>query len=257
MPNLPTSDLLELLTSPDPEQRDEIAYTQLAERISAGAEDGQLLLIGERLVKSLRDENVYARSFASLVLAEVLTRDAVIRELDRQTIQSWMNAFAQWYLGEEDLRGFDAHLGWLHSVAHGADAIGAFGQAPHLGRVELTELLVIARDRVLSSRTTLFANHEDDRVALAMALVLTRPELSPAQRVSWLKDVEDALSSGRPGPVPAWVSNTLHTLRALYLLVDRGGRLPGDPSIPISVPDRKAVADAIASAVRKVFPFME
>lgn len=256
MHDAPTSDLLDLLTSPDPRQRDEIAYTQLAERISAGDEDGQLLLIGERLVNRFHDENVYARSFASLVLAEVVTRDALIGELDPATIRTWLTAFSHWYLSEEDLRGFDAQLGWLHAVAHGADAIGAFAQGPHLRSVELTGLLGLARDRVLSSRTTLFANHEDDRVALAMALVLARPELSGVERVGWLRDVEDALSSGGPGPVPAWVSNTLHTLRALYLLVDRGGHSPGDPSTPISVPDRDVVTASIASAVRQVFPFI-
>lgn len=205
MPDMPTSDLLDLLASPDPRQRDEIAYTQLAVRMSAGDEDGHSLVIGERLLNCFHDEKVSARSFASLVLAEVVTRDALIGELDPATIRTWLMAFSRWYLSEEDLRGFDAQLGWLHAVAHGADAIGAFAQVPHLRSVELTGLLGLARDRVLSSGTTLFANHEDDRFALAMALVLARTELSGAERVGWLRPVEDALSSGEPGPVPAWV----------------------------------------------------
>jgi hypothetical protein len=70
-----------------------------------------LLLIGEHLVSRFHDENVYARSFASLVLAEVVTRDALIGELDPETIRTWLTAFSQWYLSEEDLRGFDAQLG--------------------------------------------------------------------------------------------------------------------------------------------------
>jgi len=109
---------------------------------------------------------------------------------------------------------------------------------------------------VLFSGRTLFVNHEDDRVALAMVLALARAELSPAERVGWLSDVEDARSLGDPGPVPAWVSNTLHTLRALYALVDRGGHSPGEPSTPISVPDRMLVTQGIANSLRQVFPYI-
>ncbi|HET9092255.1 MAG TPA: DUF2785 domain-containing protein [Acidimicrobiales bacterium] len=256
MPDLATADLLDLLTSADPHERDEVAYTELAGRITSGGEDGSLLVIGDRLVGYFEDGRVYARSFAALVLAEVVTRDAMIGALDPAAVHRWLAAFSDWYLEEQDLRGFDDDLGWLHAVAHGADAIGAFARHRLLRRGELGGLLRLARDRVLSSGATLFAAHEDDRVALAMALVLARPEVGGDESVRWLNALEGAFASGEPGPVPPWVSNTVHTLRALYVLVHEGGHVPGEPSRSFSVPDRDLVTGAIARTLRELFPFI-
>lgn len=255
MPATSTCELLGLLSSPDPHLRDEVAYTQLAERITGGLEDGRLLAIGEHVVKLFDDARIQARSFAALVLAEIVARDAQVDDLDPASIRRWLEAFSGWYGQEEDLRGFDAQLGWLHAVAHGADAIAAFAGSRHLEHDDLTGLLALARDRVLRSGTARFADHEDDRVALAMSLVLARHELSSSERVDWLASVGAALSTGEPGPVPAWVSNTLHTLKALYVLADRGILRPGDPPVLISVPGAEAVTAAIASVLRLVFRF--
>ena len=47
------------------------------------------------------------------------------------------------------LRGFVPGKGWAHAVAHGADALGALAQSPHLGANELTVLLDVLADRLL------------------------------------------------------------------------------------------------------------
>lgn len=247
-------ELLELLGSPDPHLRDDVAYLELAERITSGAEDGRLSLLGDRLSEFFSDERIQARSFASLVLAEVVLRASHTGEVGRETLRGWLGEFSDWYRTEEDLRGFDATLGWLHAVAHGADAIGAFARNRHLQPVELVVLLELARDRVLCSRGPLYADHEEYRLALALALVLARPELSSFERVDWLGGVKEEFLLLEPGPVPARISNAVRTLQALYLFVDRGIDLPGEA--PSEVPGRTEVMAALAGVLRQLFAFI-
>ena len=48
----------------------------------------------------------------------------------------WGDRLATWFLTERDTRGFVPGKGWAHAVAHGADAIGALGESPHLAGAE-------------------------------------------------------------------------------------------------------------------------
>uniref|UniRef100_UPI0036D414D2 DUF2785 domain-containing protein n=1 Tax=Sphingopyxis terrae TaxID=33052 RepID=UPI0036D414D2 len=71
--------------------------------------------------------DIQARSFAALVLARVLDRvRAVPQVVAEETTDRWYGAFAAWFPAEVDTRGWDDTLGWLHAVAHGADAAAAF-----------------------------------------------------------------------------------------------------------------------------------
>lgn len=253
----PTDALVDLLASPDPHERDDVAYRQLVERVNAGAEDGRLGPLGDRGAALLAHQEIQARTFGALVLAEATGRDAVTAELPAPTVHGWQEALCRWYLGEEDLRGWDPALGWLHAVAHGSDALGALGRSRHTTRDRLVSLLAVARDRVLTTGDTeLFASAEEDRIGFAMALVLTRPELSEHDATGWIEPIRRSFADGEPGPVPAWVSNTAHTLRSLYVFVDRGVIAPEDGTSPLAVPHRRAVLDALATTLRTTFPLL-
>ena len=52
-------------------------------------------------------------------------------------ILEWGDRIATWFLRERDLRGFVPGKGWAHAIAHGADALGALGESPHLAGPEL------------------------------------------------------------------------------------------------------------------------
>jgi hypothetical protein len=47
----------------------------------------------------------------------------------------------RWYVGEQDLRGHDPEVGWVQTVAHGADFFGACGAAGVGGPGALLEAL--------------------------------------------------------------------------------------------------------------------
>jgi hypothetical protein len=249
-----TGELLVQLTSPDPHTRDETAYARLVERVGSGDEDGRLADLGERSITLLAHPEIQARTFGALMVAEVVARDGAARELPASTVHRWQDVLCGWYLAEDDLRGWDPDLGWLHAVAHGADALGAFGRSAHTTRDRLAALLVVACDRVLRTGDILLANAEEDRVAFAIALVLTRPELSESDAVCWLDPVRAAFAAGEPGPLPAWVSNTSNTLRSLYVFADRGVKAPEDMETLVPLPHRGQILDALAQALRETFP---
>ena len=134
MSNLPTPRLARL-SSPDPHERDEFAYTELARRIAGGEEDHVLARLGDLMAASFSDPEIQARTLAALILAKVVSRDRVTNMAGQSSVTRWRDAFAAWYQSEENLRGWDDRVGRLHAIAHAADALGAFGRSPRLGPV--------------------------------------------------------------------------------------------------------------------------
>jgi hypothetical protein len=211
------ADLAEALADPDPRIRDGAAYAVLATWIERGILDRQLNSLGATMAGRFSDVRIQARTFAALVLAWVVERGAYD--------EGWARAFADWYPAETDLRGHDSRLGWLHAVAHGADLLGVLGRDP---RVRPEWMLEVGARRMLADTQFVWRDSEDDRLGYAMALILARPHLTIAQSTRWLDLVDEKFATAEPGPVPPYASNTIRTLRMLYLLADRGVRAEED-----------------------------
>lgn len=239
------AELVDMLASPDPQIRDEIAFSALASWVDDGVvPDDQLRTLGDLMLQRFEAEQVQARSFAALALAVIVGSRGVCEV-------RWVDAFESWYTTETDLRGHHDTLGWLHAVAHGADLLGTFGLRLE---VEPRRMLDLATARMLTATDTVWHDLEHDRLAHALGKVLTRQDLSTENASAWLDPVAKALSGGQRGPVPAHVSNTLHTLRTLYMLVSRGVRV--GPSQVLPVPRRELVLDRVAEALHPATPWM-
>ncbi|MFE6870631.1 DUF2785 domain-containing protein [Kitasatospora sp. NPDC057692] len=246
----PTPELLAAvsaaLRSPDPHVRDTLAYEQLCRWVPLLGPQERLAL-GDEMAGRLADPEIQARTFAPLVLAELADAGA--------HRPAWLDAFARWYPGESDLRGWDPALGWLHAVAHGADYLAALGRGPLLA--DPTPLLELAAARLLAPTDHVLDAMEDDRLGRAAAQILTRPELTERQALGWLDPIA-AQPPRRPSAtgrgVPPVVSNTLRTLRMLYVLADRGVRLDrgGDP---VPLPHSAALRERIAGILVVNSPF--
>jgi hypothetical protein len=247
-------ELCRMLRSPDPRVRDDTAYPILASWTARGVLDGHLDTLGDRMAEGLGAEEIQSRTFAALILAAVVLRDARTGELAADRVPRWLAGFAAWWRTEDDLRGWDPRLGWLHAAAHGADTLRAFGRSPRLDVADLRGLLALAVDRLLVDAGHLFADGEDDRIAYALASVLSRAELSVADATRWLDRIHAAVTAGEPGPVPAWASNTLRTLASLYVFADRGVRWyepeAGAHGGPVELPHARAVKDRIATILQ-------
>jgi Protein of unknown function (DUF2785) len=234
------TDLAGALADPDPQVRDGAAYGVLATWIKRGVLDAQLSWLGDTMAARFADARIQARTFAPLVLEWVIERGGFD--------PAWVRAFEQWYPAETDLRGYDAELGWLHAVAHGADLLGTLGRHR---QVQPEEMLELAARRMLTDSSFVWRDQEDDRLGYAMARTLSRPGLTTEQSTSWLDLVDSRFAAGEPGPVPPFASNTIRTLRMLYLLADRGVRsAPGEEAEPFA--NREEVMQRVASSLSVV-----
>ncbi|WP_051969759.1 DUF2785 domain-containing protein [Kitasatospora azatica] len=239
------AELSAALRSPDPAVRDEHAYVGLVELIPKLSSE-QRQALGDEMAERFADPEVQARTFAPLILAALVKHGAYAPH--------WLSAFADWYLAEQDLRGYDAELGWLHAVAHGADLLGAFGVHSPADPVALLEL---GAARMVAPTAQVWDALEDDRLAYALAGILTGPGLTEAQSVGWLDRVAAMFAAGEPGPVPAEASNTIRTLWLLHLCAVRGVRPTrrGDaPAVPLT--HAGAVADRLAELLAIPSPFL-
>lgn len=245
------AELVEALASPDPVLRDEQAYPVLITWVVRGELDERLGALGDRMIAMLRHPEIQARTFAVLIVAGAVHRDSAAGVLDDATVRRWLDAFVDWYLSETDLRGWNDERGWLHAVAHGADALDEFGASPRLGVADVVRLLEVAATRLTTATDHLFAHQEDDRLAYALTHLLARPELSADAAVGWLDPVRRFFEAGEPGSVPPHVSNTIRTLRCLYVMVDRGVRTEDTVTRP---PHRAQLLTALGDTLATAFP---
>ncbi|MFF0474859.1 DUF2785 domain-containing protein [Streptomyces sp. NPDC004284] len=235
-------ELSRALADPDPLVRDGAPYTVLATWIARGAiEESRRLELGDEMAARFDDPRTEARTFAPLVL------DMLVRAGDFKA--DWVDAFERWYPAERDLRGHDATLGWLHAVAHGADLLASFGRHPEVAPVRMLDL---AAARLTAPTDHVYDQLEDDRLARAVALVLTRTDLSESEAVGWLAPIADRFGADRIStPVPAHISNCLRTLRLLHLLADRGVRPTSEqPAQPLA--HREAVKSGVAAVLDRI-----
>ena len=252
-------DLCEMLTAPDPVTRDKVGYGLLWEMVGRGDVDGGLRALGDRQAAQLAHPEIQARTFAPLVLVAVLLRDEVTQELDAASVHRWLDAFLGWYTGETDLRGYDDHLGWLHAVAHGADAVEAFSRSRHLDTADLVRLLDAVATRLVTPTEYLFAHGEDDRIGSAVTALLLRDDLTAENATAWLDPVRAALDSVKPGPLSCSMSNTVRTLNSLYVSCHRGVRLydPAGHKRPLARPPHQdAVLEAVAGSIRALYSYL-
>ncbi|MGW4471623.1 DUF2785 domain-containing protein [Nonomuraea sp. NPDC004354] len=230
------------LRDPDPGIRDGEPYVVLRTWIERDVIDaGRRAKLGAVMAERFADPEIQARTFAPLVLDMIVKRG----DFDPE----WLAAFARWYAAEADLRGHDPRLGWLHAVAHGADLLGTFGVHP---RVDPAAMLDLAAARLLARTGYLFAEQEDDRLAQAVARVLTRRELSEEQSLAWLDPIEADFAAIGSGPTPVYASNGMRTLRTLYILADLGVRTSRGAR-PVPLRHAAAIKARLAEVLALVF----
>ena len=138
-----TAELTDMLASPDPELRDDIAYSTLAAwiyqtRVLDGAALRTLIAsllgnltagIGER-----GTDGVFRRSFSALTLSAVVARDNAAPFLTAEEFRRIEQAALAYLRTEQDLRGYDPEHGWMHSAAHTADLLKFIGRSRFLSR---------------------------------------------------------------------------------------------------------------------------
>ena len=221
----------EYLGHPDPHIRDELVYPALYTWITQALSAEQLryvlrlLLDSEHLFFKLGqadDETVLVRSFTLLQIVAVLDKHQQQPFLSPVEVQQLVPVLLRYLAGEQDLRGYDALLGWLHAAAHAADAVGTLAKCHELSGAAVKELLGGLQN--MAGRDRAYTDGEDERIAAAMSNALLRTELTPVECLGWLESFQKQVQTYAELDMPAGYANFInikHTLRALYFSLRR------------------------------------
>ncbi len=225
-------ELTMLLGHPDPELRDDIAYTTLVQwmyvkRVVPEAERLRLMRVWQANLRAGIGEqgtpSVLRRSFSALALAILPGLDNEAPFLGRDAFSAILTSTLTYLRDERDVRGFDPTLGWLHSVAHTADVLRFLGRSRHLAKTEQAAILTAINDK-LSAVTTPLVHGEDERLARAVLSLAARPDFDEAAFAEFLKPL-----TGRPAGAPTEVSlaqgqNRRHLLTAMFAVMSADTR---------------------------------
>lgn len=183
-----------LLASTDPVLRDEVAYSAaerwiLRDKRLAPADLRQVLQMWTANLDDglggMADDRVFKRSFSALCLSVVAAADLQAPFLEPAEAQAFFDRMLDYFQRERDLRGFDAARGWMHSVAHTADALKFLLRNPKLAAGSDARVLAAVRAKI-ESRDGVFAWGENDRMALALHAAVRRSDADAAALEAWV-----------------------------------------------------------------------
>jgi hypothetical protein len=248
-------ELVTWLPSPDPELRDDLAYSILARWISEPSQlsDQQLLTLLPPLQQNLAGnigeqgtDSVFRRSFSALTLASFAERDLRQPFLSPAQYRALLESAEAYLHDERDTRGFDPAKGWIHSTAHTADLLAALARNPHFTPADQQALFAAVEQR-LSSAGRIYTYGEQDRLAVALLSFILREDFELSYFESWLQAMQqtDTAVSQKSPPDPvtlALFENHTYLLEALL------ARMP--TQTPLSAKAAQA-RDAARAAIRQ------
>jgi hypothetical protein len=243
-------ELSTLLGSPDPELRDDLAYSILGTWIHHN-------LVSQTALLSLTDEwranltsgigergtnSVLKRSFSALCLSESAKREAKAAFMGSQRYHSLVSEAIAYLQAELDLRGYDADLHWIHATAHTADLLGALADSPMLTKDEAASILRAIAAR-LSTAPEVYTQGEQDRLAAAVVSVIRRNDFDVAGFEPWLAALQNEDRD-------VWTQTSVASLARYqnhnYLLQALTVRLSLEPASPRSEQYRTDVLKVLA-----------
>lgn len=242
-----TPELLALLGSPDPELRDEVAYYTLSAWIERGHySPDSLRAMAQRMDANLRvgigerdSDSALLRSFSVLMLAEVLAYDGRLSFLDDAEAHALLDNVLVYLAAEQDLRGYDQRVGWVHATAHTADALAQFAQHRSTAGEHLLRILEGIGAKMKAPTDRIYIDDEDQRMVTAVIAVMRRGVVPLPALAAWAdgiaKPAHRDWTAAFLNPRENIARHNARTfLRSLYLRLAIGA-------------DRPATADALAA----------
>jgi len=228
-----------MLASPDPELRDDLAYSILATWIYRGNVLSTPTLIAltdewrGNLKSGIGEAGTYSvlkRSFSVLCLSEIAKRESKVPFLGADRYHSLVAEAITYLQSERDLRGYDPKLHWIHATAHTADLLAALADSPQLTQEEADGILRAVQAR-LSTATEVFTQGEQDRLAVAVVSVIRRTDFNQSTFDPWLTTLQeedrDVWTSTTPESLARYQNHSylLQALAVHILLEDESPRM--------------------------------
>jgi hypothetical protein len=185
------------LGSPDPELRDDLAYTITAvwlkhqklssDELNTFLDEWETNLRAR--VDAPHENSVLKRSFSALCLASLAERDLKEPFLSEERYRRLLSDALAYLKDERDLRGFDPTIGWIHATAHTADLLTALASNRLFRREDQGRVLDAVSGRI-SSAHEIFTFGEQDRLAMVAATIAQRTDLDSKSFDSWLSALD-------------------------------------------------------------------
>ncbi|MCU0498814.1 MAG: DUF2785 domain-containing protein [Anaerolineae bacterium] len=228
-----TPQLLQMIGSPDPVLRDEIAYLVFARWIVRDQHYGaaELRALIDTLTANLRyfirdidTDTVLLRSFSALILSLIAYYDVQAPFLTVEELQSLLDHALTYLAEERDLRGYVDGIAWIHATAHTADLLKFLARNPKTGEAEHLRILNAIADKLLGPWRYVYVHDEDERLVMVVHDLLKRETLHHVVIIGWLERLREwkgAIPLGGPfdPAIHAPYMNTKNFVRSLYLML--------------------------------------
>jgi hypothetical protein len=227
-----------LLASPDPELRDDLAYSILTTwiyRKNSPISTPTLISLTDEWRANLKSalgesgtNSVLKRSFSALCLASMATREAKLPFMGEERYHQLLGEATSYLKAERDLRGYDPNLHWIHATAHTADLLAALAKSPLLTQPEAAGILAAVAQR-LSTVPEVYTQGEQDRLAATVVAVIRRTDFDPSNFGPWLDKINNEDKD-------VWTATTMESLARYqnhnYFLQALTARISLEPESP-------------------------
>ena len=185
--------------SPDPELRDDLAYTILDVwlRHQNDWTNEQLVTLLDKWQSNLQTnigethtDSIFRRSFSALCLASLANRDLKKPFLTEEQYQKLLGNALKYLADERDVQGFDPVKGWIHSTAHTADLLTSLAQNRRLKQEDQSRILQATSER-LSTAHQVYTYGEQDRLALTVTSIVSRQDFAAAIFHRWIINLNE------------------------------------------------------------------
>lgn len=188
---------------PDPQVRDDLVYGAWCDCLESSRIDVRQktevlhdLLDGGYLCVGLKEgdaQSVLTRSYTALFLAALLEDTLKTPWMAAEDQERLMRQTFCWLMQEEDVRGWDEQLGWVHAFAHGADLLAAIVPLEICDEKACADILEILQSALSSEKVFLWG--EEDRLSRVLIRMFQRGKLSEAGWMAWGHAVEAACAT--------------------------------------------------------------
>jgi len=221
-------ELLSCLGSANSELRDQIGYELLSawlrgEQLNDETRAQLLGVLRGAIEYPPGDESgdkVLRRSFSALILAELMRSDAQSPFMSGTERDVLLDRAMTALEREDDFRGLDQELGWVHPVAHLSDLLWRFALHPGTSSAQAETILDSVKIKVAPAGA-IYTFNEGDRLARIVATIIQKELIDPVILGEWLMtfaapQAKDKWSAAFTSPEGmAELHNTKQFLRAL------------------------------------------
>ncbi|MBT3189058.1 MAG: DUF2785 domain-containing protein [Anaerolineae bacterium] len=230
--------LLSCFASPDPELRDDLAYSILTEWVDHDFYTYKqiremMIVLSSNLEIGIGEkdtDSVFLRTFSILALALMIYHDNNKSFLKADEVETLLEKGLEYLHAEKDPRGYIQIKGWAHALAHTADLMLVLAENRHTNIDQHIKILDGIAKKLINSTDWVYLHGEDDRLSAVVIAILQRNLIELPHIEEWLSSLATPVNGFWKG---AWTKedatraffNLRNFLRSLYLQITREDNL--------------------------------